>query len=473
MPKFLYENDETNSKASSGPEPISEPVTPKPQTLPGDSEEEFDISSFDFTIADPGEIEEFSAGTPSPSGDGPAGDKKQKFSLSNLSSLLSKKVEKLMEEKPRQSPTRSRKPIQTTEPLPQEPAFPEGISEESTGGIPEGIPKESTEEIPGGISGGIPERTPMRGSSEGVSPEEAPGKTPEKNSLEEGSPEGVSSKGVSPEGVSTESVSSEGDTPGGDGPSTFFEKTEKQEPGRGKTPGRAEKQEPGRKRPSRPERIFISGGGFRKGAVPEVASSKASVSGGGFRRNSFSGGSFRQVSRRWLRYALRPASLYESISESLWPLFLAGVMAYFAGFYLLIGLDWYFAGLVFPGRLLAVVCMGCLVGGIAAMAFSAGVQGLSLLCRKERIRPFGVLSSVAGACVFPAGLLVLGLGIQLVFQTPVSMSFGITSVLWTAYLLLDVLRDMFGEKHLFKSTLLTVLWGFLLFILMSLTFTLK
>ncbi len=187
----------------------------------------------------------------------------------------------------------------------------------------------------------------------------------------------------------------------------------------------------------------------------------------------FSGGSFPQIARRWMRYALRPATLYQNLPEWMWPAFLLGVMLFFGGFYLLLGLDWYFAELIAPGRLLAIVAIGFLVGGTAALAFGAGAQGLSLLCRKERLRPFRVLSAVAGACVYPALLLILGLLIQLIFHAAVSMSFGIVAILWLTYVLLDVLRDMFGEKHLFKSTVLTVLWGFLLFIIMTMTFTLK
>lgn len=187
----------------------------------------------------------------------------------------------------------------------------------------------------------------------------------------------------------------------------------------------------------------------------------------------FTGGSFRQVSRRWLRYALRPGTLYENISEKLWPLFLGLSMAFFGGFYLLLGLDWYFANLISVGRLFAIAAVGLLVGGIAAMAFAAGTLGLSMFCRKERLRPFRILSTVAGACVYPAFLLLTGFLIQVIFHVSVSMSFGITALLWFFYLLLDVLRELFGEKHLFKSTGFLVGWGFLLFLIMTLTFTLK
>lgn len=190
-------------------------------------------------------------------------------------------------------------------------------------------------------------------------------------------------------------------------------------------------------------------------------------------RIRFSGGTFSQVSRRWLRYALRPSGLYDGVTELLYPLFLIGVMLFFGGFYLLLGLDWYFAGLISVGRLFAIAAVGLLVGGAAATSFGGGVQGLSLLCRKERINPFRVLGTVAGACVYPASLLILGLLIRLIFNASVSMSFGVTAILWLLCSLLDVLRDLMGEKHLFKCVAFTVLWGFLLFLTMSLTFTLK
>ena len=187
----------------------------------------------------------------------------------------------------------------------------------------------------------------------------------------------------------------------------------------------------------------------------------------------FTGGTFSQISRRWLRYALRPSALYDGVTELLSPVFLALTMAFFGGFYLLIGLDWLFADLISPSRLWIIVGVGLLVGGVASLSFGACVQGLSMLLRKEKIRPFRVLGPVAGSCVYPAALLFLGFLIQIIFRASVSMSFGITAVLWFIYTLFEVLRDMFGEKHLVKSALFTALWGFLLFLTMTLTFSLK
>jgi len=177
--------------------------------------------------------------------------------------------------------------------------------------------------------------------------------------------------------------------------------------------------------------------------------------------------------RRWIRYALRPSMLYENIQERLWPLFLAATALFSGMLYLLIGLDWHRAEMISSGRLWAFVFVGLLLGGTMALAFGAGAQILSLICKKETLRPFKVLSAVGGAAIFPGLLLVLGLLIRLIFGAAVSMSFGITALLWWIYILLEALRDIFGEKNLYKSALFTTLWGFLLFCLMTLTFSLK
>ncbi len=184
-------------------------------------------------------------------------------------------------------------------------------------------------------------------------------------------------------------------------------------------------------------------------------------------------GSFSQICRRWVRYALRPSTLYHNINEGMWPLFLGGIGIFFAAFYLLIGLDWLFASLLSPARLWAILLVGALVGGASATFFALGVQVLGWGLKKEKIRPFRVLSAFAGACVCPSVLLILGFLIQIIFKVSVSMSFGVTAVLWLTYTLVEVLRDMFGEKKLFFSTLLVILWGFVTFLMMTFTFTLK
>ena len=342
-----------------------------------DFTEEFDISSFDFTIADPGEIREFSeesdaAEESAESAEPPSemeelfgtDEKESKFSFRKWADTVTEKVSKFMEDTPKEGKFR--------------------------------LPKKQTE---------LP-------SEEGS--EEEPSVTEESAEAEERS---------AAERTAGEDLAAE---------------------------------EPARSEESKPKREPIP---LTEGPDDD--------------KIRFTGGSFRQVSRRWLRYALRPGTLCENVSEKLWPLFLAGVMGFFGGFYLLLGLDWYFADLVSAGRLWAIVLVGLLVGGAAAMAFAAGTLALSLLFRKERIRPFRILSGVAGACVYPAGLMMFGLLLQLTFRTSVSMSFGIMAILWFFHLLLDVLRELFGEKHLFKSAVLLVLWGFVLFLLMSWTFTLK
>ncbi len=226
---------------------------------------------------------------------------------------------------------------------------------------------------------------------------------------------------------------------------------------------------PKKERPNKKEKP-----GKKEGEVVQSSSSEGEE----FPENTpspwrISKGSVSQICRRWVRYALRPSSLYNNINEGLWPLFLGGIGVFFAAFYLLIGLDWLFADLVSPGRLWAVVLVGALVGGSSASLFALGTQGVSLLCKKEKIRPFRMLSAFAGACVCPSVLLVLGFFIQVIFRVSVSMSFGIVAVLWMMYGLLEVLRDILGEKKLFFSALTVTLWGFVTFLLMTLTFTLK
>lgn len=358
------------------------PETPEPSQRPTpeteDFTEEFDISSFDFTIADPGEIREFSEERESAeeleeSAESSSemselfgtDEKESKFSFRKWADTVTEKVSKFMEDAPKEGKFR--------------------------------LPKKQNE---------LPSEEGSKGEEPTVTEESA--EAEERSTAERTAGEDLAAE----------------------------------------KPARPEESKPKR------EPIPLTEG-------PDNDKIR------------FTGGSFRQVSRRWMRYALRPGTLCENVSEKLWPLFLAGVMGFFGGFYLLLGLDWYFADLVSAGRLWAIVLVGLLVGGAAAMAFAAGTLALSLLFRKERIRPFRILSGAAGACVYPAGLMLFGLLIQLLFRTSVSMSFGIMAILWFFHLLLDVLRELFGEKHLFKSTVLLVLWGFVLFLLMSWTFTLK
>ncbi len=325
MPEFYDETTPENLSSQEGEETSASVEAVNLDDPAGKSE--FDISTFDFTIEDPGEIEEFSQMTsvsePKPK---PA---EKNFSLSKISSLISEKAEKLMEEKPREEKPKKEK--------------------------------------------------------------------------------------------------------------VFKEKPKKEKAVREFSP------------------------------LSKIAAEEPEKT----RSIQFTGGTFAQVSRRWLRYALRPSALYDGVTELLAPLFLVITMAFFGAFYLLLGLDWYFANLIAPGRLWGIVGVGLLVGGVAALSFGAGVQGLSLLLRREKIRPFRVMGPVAGACVYPGALLLLGFLIQLIFRASVSMSFGITALLWLIYTLFEVLRDMFGEKNLVKSAAFTALWGFVLFLIMTLTFSLK
>ncbi len=179
-----------------------------------------------------------------------------------------------------------------------------------------------------------------------------------------------------------------------------------------------------------------------------------------------------QKTKRYLRYALRPSELYENMQESLWILFLGGTSLFFGLFYLLVAMDWHQADLISTGRLWAFVFVGLLVGATAALSFAGGTQLLSRWIRKEPLRPFRLLSSVAGAALFPTAVLLFGLLIGLIFGAAVSMSFGVTALLWWIYTLMEVLRDLFPKRYGPILTFLT-LWGAVVFIVISLTFVLK
>lgn len=175
--------------------------------------------------------------------------------------------------------------------------------------------------------------------------------------------------------------------------------------------------------------------------------------------------------KRYLRYALRPSALYENLPETFWSLFLGGTSLFMGVFYLLVGMDWHRASLISAGRLWAFVAVGLLVGATAALAFAGGTQILSLIIRKEPLRPFRVLSSVAGATIFPAAILLTGLLLGL-FGAATSMSFGIIALLWWIFVLMEVLRDLFGPRYVPIVTFLSV-WAFVLFVVISATFSLK
>lgn len=175
--------------------------------------------------------------------------------------------------------------------------------------------------------------------------------------------------------------------------------------------------------------------------------------------------------KRYLRYALRPSGLYENISESLWGIFLAGCCLFGCVFYLLIGLDWASAGLITPNRVWLLMLTGFLLGGTVSLAFAGGAALLAKLCKEDRLHPFRMLSAVAGAAVYPGVVLCLGLLLGL-FGLSVSMSFGIVALLWWIFNLMEVLKDLLGNRF-FPVVTFILLWGMGLFTLISATLMLK
>lgn len=249
----------------------------------------------------------------------------------------------------------------------------------------------------------------------------------------------------------------------------------------GEDPAPAPSAEPSRPAPA-PEEPPRSGkgveGGFdftpvwdgrkkKKSPPPEVSeplSSTESISDGPVSLLKIKG-------RRYLRYALQPAGLYENISESLWWLFLLGACLFFGGFYLLVGMDWLSAGLISAGRVWAFLLTGGLVGGIAALSFSGMAALTAKVSREDAVSPFRMLSAVAGSAVLPA--LLLGVGFLLsLFGLSVSLSFGVIALLWWIFSLTEMLKTLFAPRYLLIVSLIT-LWGFGLFALITVTFSLK
>ena len=140
-------------------------------------------------------------------------------------------------------------------------------------------------------------------------------------------------------------------------------------------------------------------------------------------------------------------------------------------FYLLVGMDWAHADLISTGRLLFFVLTGGLLGGAAALVFVGMTAITARLCREDAIRPFRLLSSVAGAWVFPSLRLVFGLSLGC-FGLSVSMSFGMMALLWWIFSLTELLRDLFGKRFLPILTLI-LLWSAALMTAISVTFGLK
>lgn len=173
-----------------------------------------------------------------------------------------------------------------------------------------------------------------------------------------------------------------------------------------------------------------------------------------------------------LRYALRPAGLYDLLPEWLWPVALAGVALLSTLFYTAVALDWRQNGLIADDRLGLFILIGAVTGACSALLFAGGSQILSLLCNRERISPFRMLFPLCGAAVYPTLLLTAALIVQAAGGVAVSMSFGVVALLWWLFLLLEVLRDRFGAKYFPIITFVTV-FGYLIFAVMTLTFSLR
>lgn len=180
---------------------------------------------------------------------------------------------------------------------------------------------------------------------------------------------------------------------------------------------------------------------------------------------------FLRKSRRYLRYALRPSGLYENISESLWWIFLLGCCLFGCAFYLLLGMDWASAGMIASARVPLLMLTGLLLGGTVSVAFAGGACVLAKLCKEDDLKPFRMISAVAGSAVYPAAVLLFGLFLGL-FGLSVSMSFGVVALLWWIFNLMEMLKDLMGRRF-FPILTFIILWSAGLFALITATFMLK
>lgn len=219
--------------------------------------------------------------------------------------------------------------------------------------------------------------------------------------------------------------------------------------------------------PSQPERRIQKPKPEKRPRAPKEASPRPETI-----RKPLTRQQLRSKSKRYLRYALRPTGLYENISEAYWPVFLLGACLFGGGLYLLAGMDWFRAGLISFGRMWAFVLAGLLVGGLATLVFAGCAALLARFCKMDDLRPFRLISATAGAAVFPACVLIVGLLTGLIFGVSVFISFGILALLWWIFFLMEVLRDLFAERNAATLTLM-ILWGLGLFTLISLTFSMK
>lgn len=180
---------------------------------------------------------------------------------------------------------------------------------------------------------------------------------------------------------------------------------------------------------------------------------------------------FLRKSRRYLRYALRPSGLYENISETLWWVFLLGCCLFGCAFYLLLGMDWASAGMIVSSRVPLLMLTGFLLGGTVSLAFVGGATMLAKLCKEDDLQPFRMISAVAGAAVYPSAVLLFGLFLGL-FGLSVSMSFGVVALLWWIFNLMEMLKDLMGNRY-FPILTFVILWSMGLFALITATFLLK
>ena len=169
---------------------------------------------------------------------------------------------------------------------------------------------------------------------------------------------------------------------------------------------------------------------------------------------------------------LRPAQLVRQNSPVLNVGALALTAFFFGCFYLTVAMDWRHAGLISTGRMWAFLPVGLLTGVTAALALCAMLSGLSRFVEKEPQPPFRFTLSVAVAAVLPTGLAAAALLIGWIFSTPVSMSLGVTALLWWLYQILELMRNLFRKKYLPVLTALTC-YGFVLFCWLTFTFRLK
>ena len=176
--------------------------------------------------------------------------------------------------------------------------------------------------------------------------------------------------------------------------------------------------------------------------------------------------------REGFRFLLHPALLQEAVPEMFWPVGLGMVALFFGLLSLMVGRDWELSGVIEGSRLWTFFFVGLLSGCVLGLLFAAGALGISLLCRKERINPFRIPVPLAGTCFFPGILLIVGLCLQTFGGIAVSMAFGVLAVLWWLYLLIEFLRETFGDRFFANLTFVTV-YGLIIISVLTAIFHLR